>query len=208
MKYVFDKDTHRRHSTKGGIGVGYLTEEQLVEFGFESLGKGVKISDKASIYNPEFMKFGDYARIDDFCVISGKVEIGRNVHVACLCNIAGGTEGIMIDDFAGIAYGSHILAQTDDYTGMFMTNPTIPAKYTNVTRKSIYIGKHSLVGTSSVIFPGVCLAEGTSVGAMSLVTKSTREWSMYIGIPARRIRARSKNLLNLEIEYLAFEGKL
>lgn len=195
-------------STIGGIRVAYLTDEQLMAFGFKSLGKGVKISDKASIYNPESMRLGDYVRIDDFCVVSGKVEIGRNVHIACLCNIAGGTEGIMIEDFAGIAYGSHILTQTDDYTGMFMTNPTIPAKYTSVTRNSVRICRHSLVGTSSVILPGVCLAEGTSVGAMSLVTKSTREWSIYIGIPARRLKARAKKLLELEMEYLAHEGEL
>ena len=195
-------------STIGELSMAYLTDEQLCALGFKSLGRGVKISDKASIYNPESMSFGDYVRIDDFCVVSGKVELGRNVHIACLCNLAGGSEGIVIDDFAGIAYGSHVLTQSDDFSGSYMTNPTIPPKYTNVTRMAVHIGKHSLVGTNSVIFPGVFIAEGTSIGAMSLVTKSTIEWSIYIGIPARRVKARKKILLELEIEYMAHEGRL
>jgi len=188
--------------------MAYLTDAQLKALGCISMGKNVKISDKASLYNPEQMSFADHARIDDFTVVSGRVSLGRNVHIACLCNIAGGTEGIIIDDFAGIAYGSHILTQSDDFTGRFMTNPTIPAKYTGVTRKAVRIGRHSLVGTNSIIFPGVHLADGTSIGAMSLVTHSTDPWSVYIGSPARRVKARKQDLLELEKQYLANEGAL
>lgn len=188
--------------------MGYLSEKDLQDLGFKSIGVNVKISDKASIYNPEKMLIGDFARIDDFCVISGKITLGRNVHIACLCNLAGGTEGIWIEDFGNVAYGCHILTQSDDFTGDYMVNPTIPEKYTNVCRKSVQIEKHSVIGTKSVIFPGVTLREGTSIGAMSLVTKSTTKWSINIGIPAKKIKNRKQNLLELEKEYLANEGKI
>ena len=49
---------------------------------------------------------------------------------------------------------------------------------------------------------GVILAEGTSIGAMSLVRKSTEEWSIYLGNPAKKIMNRKKDLLKLEQEYL------
>ena len=65
---------------------------------FKSLGKDLKISDKASIYNPECIELGDYSRIDDFCVVSGKVKIGKYVHIAPFCLIAGGEEGVVMDD--------------------------------------------------------------------------------------------------------------
>ena len=64
------------------------------------------------------------------------------------------------------------------------------------------IGKHSIVGAGSIILPGVDLAEGTSVGAMSIVRKSTEEWGVYLGNPAKKIKSRKKDLLELEKEYL------
>ena len=56
--------------------------------------------------------------------------------------------------------------------------------------------------------PGVILAEGTSIGAMSLVLKSTEAWGLYVGNPAKRLKDRNKDLLQLEIIYLENEGKI
>jgi UDP-3-O-[3-hydroxymyristoyl] glucosamine N-acyltransferase len=80
--------------------MAFLSEDKLLAFGFRKLGKDVKISDKASIYNADLIEIGDYSRIDDFCVLSGRISIGRNVHIAVYCNIAGGTEGVIFEDFS------------------------------------------------------------------------------------------------------------
>jgi galactoside O-acetyltransferase len=186
----------------------YLTEHELRNLGLKHVGKHVRISDRASIYNAELISIGDYSRIDDFCVVSGKVTMGRNVHFSVFCNIAAGEPGITFEDFAGIAYGVQVFAQSDDYSGRWLTNPTVPDVYKRETKKPVRIGRHCLVGTSSVIMPGVDLAEGTAVGAMSMITKSTEEWSIYFGIPAKRIRARSRELLELEARYIADEVSL
>lgn len=172
---------------------------------FKSLGNNVLISDKASIYNADQIEIGDNSRIDDFCVIAGKVSIGRNVHIAIFCNIAGGSEGVQLDDFAGLAYGCHVFSQSDDYTGRTLTNPTVPTIYKNEIKKAVHIGRHCIVGTNSLIFPGVFLKDGCAVGAMSVVTKSTEEWSVYSGIPAKKIKDRKRDLLVLEQAYLNSE---
>jgi acetyltransferase-like isoleucine patch superfamily enzyme len=187
--------------------MAFLTSAQLSAMGFKHFGRNVKISDKASIYNTEQIEIGDYSRIDDFCVISGRVKIGRNVHIAVLCNVAGGSEGITFEDFSGLAYGCQVFSQSDDYTGATLTNPTVPAKYKNERKASIRIGRHCIVGTNSLIFPGVDLAEGCSVGAMSIVTKSTEPWTVYSGVPAKKLKARKRDLLLLEKEYLDSEEK-
>ncbi|MEB3341295.1 acyltransferase [Okeania sp.] len=187
--------------------MAFIPQAQLANLGFKKLGKNVLISDKASIYNCDQIEIGDNSRIDDFCVVSGKVSIGRNVHIAVFCNVAGGTEGIVLEDFSGLAYGCHVFTQSDDYSGRTLTNPTVPTKFKNEAKKSVRVGRHAIVGTSSLIFPGVTLAEGTSVGAISLVTKSTQPWSIYFGIPAKRIKARSQDLLELEKQYLAEENQ-
>ena len=187
--------------------MAFLNEKQLERMGFGSLGRNVRISDKASIYNEAQIEIGDNSRIDDFCVISGKVSIGRNVHIAIFCNVAGGEKGITFEDFSGLAYGCHVFTQSDDYSGRTLTNPTVPDIYKRTLKKAVVIGRHSIVGTNSVIFPGVVLAEGTSVGALSVVTKSTEEWAVYFGIPAKRIKGRRQDLLKFEEKYLASEAK-
>jgi galactoside O-acetyltransferase len=185
----------------------FLNQEQLQVMGFKSLGRDVKVSDKASIIDASQIEIGDNSRIDDFCVVSGKVSIGRNVHIAVFCNVAGGETGIRFEDFSGLAYGCHLFTQSDDYEGRTLTNPTVPDKYKRERKEPIVIGRHSNVGTNSLIFPGVIVAEGTSIGALSMVTKSTEAWSVYFGCPAEKIRARKRDLLKLEEEYLASEAK-
>lgn len=186
--------------------MGFLTQDELGKMGFKSLGKEVKISDKASIYSPELMEIGDYSRIDDFCVVSGRVSIGRNVHITVFCNVAGGVPGVRISDFATLAYGCHVFSQSDDYSGGTMTNSTIPKKYKNERFLPVIIGKNAIIGAGCIILPGCHISEGCSIGAMSLVTKPTAPWGMYYGSPARRIKDRKRDLLILEREYLLEEG--
>jgi len=187
--------------------MAYYSENELLTLGFKSVGKNVKISDKASIYNHDQIEIGDYSRIDDFCVVSGKVNIGRNVHFAPFCLVAGGEKGIIFEDFSGLAYGVQIFTQSDDYSGKTLTNPTIPDHYKTESKKEVLIGKHSIIGASSIVMPGVILSEGTSVGAMSLIRKNTESWSIYLGDPAKKIKNRKKDLLKLEQTYLENEGK-
>ena len=188
--------------------MAYYTKEQLKQLGFKDIGENVKISDKASIYNCDQIEIGDNSRIDDFCVVSGKIKIGRNVHIAPFCLVAGGEKGIVFEDFSGLAYQVQVFTQSDDYSGRTLTNPTIPDEYKKEAKKEVFIGKHSIVGAGSIIMPGVVFAEGTSVGALSLVRKKTEEWSIYLGNPAKKIASRKKDLLELEKQYLEKEGQL
>lgn len=182
--------------------MAFIPDSELVLMGFKKIGQNVKISDKASIYNLDQIEIGDNSRIDDFCLISGNVKIGRNVHIAAFCNIAGGEPGVVMNDFSGLAYGCHVFAQSDDYSGKSLTNPTIPKPYKNEYFKQVTIERHVIIGTKSIVMPGVILAEGCSVGAMTMVTKSTKPWGIYFGIPAKRIKERKKDLLVLEAKYL------
>ncbi len=185
--------------------MAFLTEKEINSLGFLKLGKNIKVSDKASIYNHNQITIGDNSRIDDFCVLSGKISIGRNVHIAVFCNIAGGEKGVFIDDFAGLAYGVQVFSQSDDYSGKTLTNPTVPDEFKRELKKEVIICRHSIIGTNSVIFPGVTISEGTAIGAMTMVSKSTDPWSMYFGVPAKKIKDRKKDLLKLELLFLEGE---
>lgn len=184
--------------------MGYYTKQELIDMGIGYVGENVKISRRAILHGVEYMKFGDNSRVDDLCILSGKIEVGRNVHIAVMCHIDGSKEGVYIEDFAGISYNTIIFAASDDYSGKVLTNPTIPLKYKSPIHKKVIIKKHSLIGASCVIMPGVIIEEGNSIGAMSLVTKATKPWKIYIGCPVKEIKDRKKDLLELEKDYLSF----
>lgn len=54
--------------------------------------------------------------------------------------------------------------------------------------------------------PGVTIDEGCSIGAMSLIIKSTQPWGIYLGIPAKKIKDRKQDLLFLEKKFLEEEN--
>ena len=174
----------------------YYSQEELNKLGIRKIGNNIKISKKASLYNCEKMEFGNDVRIDDFCVLSGKLVFGNNVHITCFALLAGADEGIYFSDFTTLAYRSSAFTRSDDYSGETLTNSTIPEKYRHKTRKEpIFIKTHAIIGANCLIMPGAHIEEGVSVGAFSLVVKPTEAWGVYVGIPAKRIKERSKLLL-------------
>ena len=182
---------------------GFYSVEELKNMGVTVYGKNIYVSTFCRIYNPKNLILHDHIRIDDFTIISckGPVEIFNYVHIASSCLISCSTR-IIISDFAGISAGVKLFGGSDDYSGKFLTNPMVPTKYTNVKKGDIILEKHALVGANSVILPDVILKEGTSVGALSLINKTTDEWKVYAGVPARVIKDRHKDCLLLEKEFL------
>lgn len=187
--------------------MSFLSNAQLAELGFASIGSNVLISDKASIYGAERIHIGDNVRIDDFCVISagkGGIEIGNYVHIAVFSSLIGAGK-IVVCDYAGLSSRVSVYSSNDDYSGNFMTNPMVPAEYTNVAAADVVLGKHVIIGSGSVILPGVTLYEGVAIGALSLISKDCQAFCIYHGNPAKKIKERSKNLLDKERQLLEFK---
>lgn len=178
----------------------FLSIEELNQIGFKALGTDVLISRKASIYGASNISIGNHVRIDDFCIISGNITIGSYIHIAAGCYLFGGNSGIEMKDFSAISSRSAVYADTDDYSGMALSNPTVPDKYRKISGGKVVFEKHALVGSGSTILPNVVIGEGVSVGSMSLINKSLEPWGIYAGIPCRRIKERKKDILKLELE--------
>ena len=181
--------------------MAFLSIIELENIGFKALGVNVFISDKASIYCPQYIEIGNNVRIDDFCVISagvGGVSIGSYIHIGVFSSLIGAGR-ITLSNFCNISSKVAIYSSNDDYSGDWMTNPMVPSKYTNVEHKDVFLGKHVIVGSGSVILPGVTLSEGVSIGSLSLVNHSCKEYSVYAGVPAKHIKNRSTGLKSFEI---------
>ena len=181
-----------------------LTRANIDVLGFLSVGNNVQISDRASFYGAGRISIGNNSRIDDFCVISageGGIDIGSHVHVAVYSSLIGAGK-ITVSYFSNLSSRVSIYSSNDDYSGVSMTNPTIPVEYTNVAHAAVFLGRHVIIGSGSVVLPGVTLEEGVAVGALSLVNRSCDAFGIYVGNPARRIKERKLDLLQLEKLFL------
>jgi galactoside O-acetyltransferase len=178
--------------------------EELQAIGFAYLGKDVKLSRRASFYNPANISIGDYSRIDDFCVLSAGengIFVGRYVHIAVYSALIG-KANITLLDFCNLSARVSIYSSNDDYSGEYMTNPTVNERFTNVCHAPVLLNKHVIIGAGTIVLPGVVIGEGASVGALSLVKEDCNEFTVYCGVPAKRMKERSRNLLEQEKQFV------
>ncbi len=181
----------------------FYSQEELSALGFASFGKNVSISKLARFYNPSKITLGNSVRIDDFCILSGAISIGSYVHIAPYCCLfADDLAPITLHNFSGLSSRVSIYAKSDDYSGNYLTNPTVPAKFTNILSAPVTLEKHVIVGASSVILPGVVIAEGAAIGAMSLVRENLEAFTIYAGIPAKKRHERTQALLQKELDFM------
>lgn len=185
------------------VGERFFTQEELESFGFKSLGKNVLIKRNVGMFFIENISIGNNVRIDDFTIIVASREdvvLKSNVNIASHCYIAG-SEGFVMDEFSTIAPGVKIFSGSDDYSGEKLTGATVPKEYMGGKYGKVYIGRHCIIGAGSVVLPSVNIEEGCAIGALSLVTKDLESWKIYAGVPVKKIKDRSKKLLELEVLY-------
>ncbi|MCB0703504.1 MAG: acyltransferase, partial [Ignavibacteriae bacterium] len=166
----------------------FYTEEELKAIGFKSVGNNVLISRKTSLYGVSRISIANNVRIDDYCVLSagkGGIEIGNYVHLAVYVSLQGDGK-ITLEDFVGLSSRTAVYSSNDDYFGTYLTNPTVPTEFTNVTSAPVTLHKHVLVGSGCVILPGVKLETGCAVGALSLVTEDCEGFYLYKGNPIKK----------------------
>lgn len=173
----------------------FYSKSELEEIGFRSTGANVLISRYARIYGASNMIIGSNVRIDDFCLLSGKICLGNNIHISAFSALYG-KGGIEMHDYTGLSPRCTVFSASDDFSGDYMIGPMTDSRYTNVKEGRVIIMKYSQIGSNSVILPAVTIGEGVAVGAMSLVTRDLEEWTIYKGIPAVYFKERSRKLLD------------
>lgn len=187
-----------------GLNSAFLPREVLETLGFARLGYDVLIHSTAVIVDCAKVSLGSRVRIDPFVVIStrGGVEFGNNIHIGSHSVLAGHS-AIRFEDFVNISHHVGIYTSNEDLSGRTLSHPTVPGGQKTTRTAPISFGRHSAVGAGSLVLAGAKFSEGAILGAMSRVGRPLKPWSTYEGIPARRMRERSRDLLAQEEEYLA-----
>lgn len=172
---------------------------------FIKIGEDVRIHPTAVIKQPNLTSLGDHVAIDVGVYISVAAKIGSYVHIAPYVCIIGGADGsFLMEDFTNISVGGTIICVGEDFTQGMLT-PLIPAKYRNIINKPVVMKRFSAIGARSTVLQGVVMAEGSVLGANSLLTKSTEPWTIYVGSPARPIRVRNKGMILKGYKELGYE---
>tara|TARA_B110000438_G_C15780420_1_gene636059 strand:- start:217 stop:783 length:567 start_codon:yes stop_codon:yes gene_type:complete len=184
----------------------YFTNEELLEIGFHSVGDDNYISRKTSFYSIEG-KIGSGNRIDDYCVIKGKIIIGNKVHICSHTSLSGVGGTITINDLAGVGVNNIYYTSSDNMLVPALCGPLVNKKHASRKSGDITIGKGAALGGRLTIMPNVSVGEFTAVGLHSIVTRDLESFSVYMTVKGdlKRVISRSKKILE-SIAEIELEG--
>ena len=156
---------------------------------------------------PEHLVVGEDSIIDDFCYISTRLTVGRGTHIASGCSIAGGAKfHCHIGDFCSLSSGVKIWCTSDDFVNDLVT--IVPERAGPIKQHliegDVTFANCTAVGANSVVMPGNHVPEGTIIGALSFVPAGFvfEPWSVYAGVPVRRLGARNREAVSAQAELL------
>jgi len=141
----------------------------------------------------EDVEFGDYCYVGHFTFIRPRVIIGEyteiRAHVVIAADVKIGSY-TNINQFTNICRDTAIEDCVFIGPGVILTNTKKVAfkrDYDDISQAP-WIRYGSIIGGGSTICPGVTIGENSSIGAGSVVTKSTEPGYLYYGSPAKKIR--------------------
>ena len=162
----------------------FFSQEELQTLGLKAVGTNCLVSRKASLYLKDRISLGNNVRIDDFCILSGALNIGSNVHIAAYTALYGGEAGIEMEDDTGISARCTVYSEIDDFSTIQLIGPVHPEKDRNLIKGKVKLRRYAQIGAHCVVFPGVELKEGAVLGACSLAVSDMEPWGIYYGVPA------------------------
>ena len=165
------------------------------------------ISNNVRIRHPQHFEVGEHSIVDDFSYFSTRVRIGTCSHIASGCSVAGGGARLFaLGDFCSLSSGVKVWCTSDDFANdlvAILPDGIGPIK-THLIEGDVTLENYTAVGSNSVIMPNNVMPEGTVVGALSYVPAGFKfePWSVYAGIPVKRVRARNRDEVTRQVEML------
>jgi acetyltransferase-like isoleucine patch superfamily enzyme len=133
------------------------------------------------------------------CAIYGKFEIrnpwrisiGNNTSIGHRATLDGRGE-IRIGNHVNISSEVMIWTWQHDYNSESFETKSAP----------VTIQDYAWVSARTIVLPGVTIAEGCVIAAGAVLTKSTEPYSIYAGVPAKKIGERTKTLSYNPVEQI------
>jgi carbonic anhydrase/acetyltransferase-like protein (isoleucine patch superfamily) len=117
-------------------------------------------------------------------VVMGNVSLAKGSSVWYGAVVRGDVEKIIIGKYTNVQDGAILHGDPG--------KPTILEDYVTVGHRAVIHSAHieagCLIGIGAVVLDGVRVGTGSIIGAGSIVTKNIPKRSLFVGIPARKVR--------------------
>lgn len=170
-------------------------------------GQDVVIDPMTRFTRPELVTLGNHVAIDWGFYCTTALTIGDYVHVSPHVAVIGGGHGsLTIENFCFVSVGAKIICASEQFWGEGLIGPVIPQAYKDVILGGpVVMENFSGVCANSVVMPGVHMAQGSILGANSLLKHNTEPWTIYAGSPARPIKSRRMDKMKQYAKELGYE---
>ncbi|MHC4840589.1 MAG: acyltransferase [Planctomycetota bacterium] len=153
------------HSPLGlNIELGFILRRMLAKYIFKRVGENFKCF--------PFVEF----------TFGYNMEVGDNVVVH---------RWVMLDDRAGIELGDK--SSVSDFANIYSHTHDINLQQF-VDNKKTVIGPRCRVTYHATVLAGAQMGENSMLGAKGLLTRKTREHAVYVGIPAKKVKEKDREL--------------
>jgi len=164
-------------------------------YGRLSINGMVSIGSRTRIYVPkrsELIFRGDNYILNDVLIAPDQIiDIGIGTSVQDRCILLGDLRIgslCLIAPNVFISSGNHQINGGEHYSAFQPIK--VLDKVNPIVGDKIIIGNDIWLGINSVIMKGVKIADGSIIGANSVLSKNTEKYGVYGGVPARKIRNR------------------
>jgi len=148
-----------------------------------SMGKNFHAGRNVVLWAKKLINIGNNCYIGRNSQIECNIEIGNNVLIGNNVAFVGKYDHNYTE--VGVSIRNAEQIRNADYSW---------EKGLNSTTK---VGDDVWIGYGSIVLSGVIIADGCIIGAGSVVTKDTEEYSIYAGVPAKKITDRFQSSLEL-----------
>jgi putative colanic acid biosynthesis acetyltransferase WcaF len=129
------------------------------------------------------------ARLGAHCRIYPAAEIWAPWNLVCEDAVAI-ANGAVIYNALPLHLGSHAIVSQQAYlcgSTHDLDDPAFP-----MINAPIRLGAYAWVAARAVVCPGVTVGEGAVLGLGSIATRDLDPWTVYAGVPARKLRLRRR----------------
>lgn len=148
------------------------TREELIKAGFSKVGENVTVAREVKLYAIEGT-LGNNVRIDTYSILTGKVTLGDNVHIAPLCFLSATGGEIVMEADSGMGPQVALLTKSDDYTTQDLAGA-------EKVSGSIHVGANSIIGSGCKIMPGVTIGHDASIGTACVLTRDVNAGDIVV----------------------------
>lgn len=154
--------------------LGSIGKESYIRSGVKIVGnpRRIYIGEKIKVYQKVIIAIG-----------KGEIHIGNNGLIGVGTYINCGDENLTIGNNVAIAPYCKIFTNSHHYS-----NEKINIE--SYKNGNVIIEDNVLIGTNTVILPGVKIGHGSVIGASSLVNKDVESDTIVAGIPAKLLKNR------------------